>query len=790
MPQNKKHKHGHASKRSLSEKEKGRVVPLTAKASGTLPKDEKMRLKQQMDALRKKKQANTMEEKRLGSNTGPPRIVGLLAANESANPMFVSQCIQGAMGCEVNDGMSVTTCACKETKQRVTLCCDDGEDIQVALDVAKVADVLVLCVDVSSGLQETLRDLNKNFEVDDDDIGTVATWYSKIGLCITDHTRELVSSINALGSPSVVVILQGLETYENPKSRHRCEKLHTRYFGSVLTDDHRVFAPDSETDYKAVLRTIQVMRLRPLMWREIRPYMLVEKKSYDAEAAKLTISGYLRGSSITARGLIHLTNHGTYQMESIACYDDPNSIRHGMEYPGVLEVSTPENRDTLEATKPSDTIEEDNLATEADIVHEEMVAAKRINVPEGASDYQAAWYEVDGVPVYEDDMVVEDMRGKGDAEDDEEPDGFADFDAVSRKTITDIELMKASDVLRVERMTDLEKEEEIRQLREAGEEEKWNSDMLDTPIHFPARQRFSKYRGMKSFQTGKWDVEENLPLEYGHVFKLQGFKAIRDVALSRVGPAGVGMYVTITILDVTPAVATCESSVLLASGLLPHEQRWSVLHFHMQRNAEMDMPVKSKTPMLAHVGFRKFYCSPVYADATVGDRTKFSRFFHEDEKFKIATMFGPISYNPCPVLFFKAPSLEEQAEGTPLMLSSFGSVLPPNPDLLLLKRTVLSGRISVIYKKVVVVKFMFFNDDDVRWFQPIDLYTKLGRRGKITKAVGSKGLFKCVFNDIVMQHDVVCMDLYKRVFPKWNTVPYCQTEIMATSGVEELEDDE
>eukprot|EP00743_Colponemidia_sp_Colp-15_P017859 GILK01022202.1.p1 GENE.GILK01022202.1~~GILK01022202.1.p1 ORF type:complete len:317 (+),score=26.63 GILK01022202.1:89-1039(+) len=311
--------------------------------------------------------------------------------------------------------------------------------------------------------------------------------------------------------------------------------------------------------------------------------------------------------------------------------------------------------------------------------------------------------------------------------------------------------------------------------------------MIDTPIHMPARQRFSKYRGMKSFQTGKWDPAENLPLEYGHIYKLQGFKRIRDSALehSQQGEADVGMYVTVQIVDVPEQVAEALGDFTIASGLLQHEQRWSVLHFQVQRNSEDALPVKSKSPMLAHVGFRKFYCTPLYSDATVGDRTKFSRYFHAEDKFKLATFFGPISFNPCPVLFFKAPSIEEQAEGTPLQLSSFGSALPPNPDLLLLKRVVLTGRIAVIYRKVIVIKFMFFNDDDVRWFQPVDLYTKSGRRGKITKSIGAKGLYKAMFNDIVMQHDTVCMDLYKRVFPKWDTVAYSISDIQQLAGVSE-----
>jgi len=109
-------------------------------------------------------------------------------------------------------------------------------------------------------------------------------------------------------------------------------------------------------------------------------------------------------------------------------------------------------------------------------------------------------------------------------------------------------------------------------------------------------------------------------------------------------------------------------------------------------------------------------------------------------------------------------------------------VLPPNPNFLILKRVVLTGRIATIYKKVLIVKFMFFNEDDVKWFMPVDLFTRFGRQGRIIKAVGTHGMFKASFNDTVFQHDMICMSLYKRVFPKLRTVAYNEAEILVAGA--------
>ncbi|RNE98936.1 pre-rRNA-processing protein TSR1 [Trypanosoma conorhini] len=777
MARNKSHKQRFSSKHALSGKAQGRSVNSHAMGAKTFRTvDLKERLRQNV-ASQRKRSALALQKKRMGSSAGVPRVIGVIPANESGNTDLVIQGMCQAMGGAKPDTCFPFTLASKEKKMSFTFMWETQYNDQDCIDVAKVADFLILTLDASQSVQQTIRELQDAPAIDDDEgcsMVSGTTWFGDIGLCITDFTRSVVTALNAQGVPSIAVVLQNLDTFTE-KQRQKVLRVHQRYFTSVLPDTTKTFAIIEGHEYDALLRHLQVTKLRPLLWREQHPYLVVEQGRYFSDTQKLIIGGYLRGMPLSAKQLIHLTNHGTYQIESIA-FNEPTAGD-----PQYADFSEVEQRESLEHVQANATLEDTEGPTEEDLAYHHALGAKKIKVPEGVSDYQAAWYDLEENEVADEAPMPITSVGEEDA--------FAGAEFLSHRTSkTDVDFLKLEDIIRLERMTDDERAAEIQRIREEGEEDAWNPDMVDTPLNLPARQRFAKYRGLKSFPTGKWDPTENLPPHYAYIYKLQGITRIRKAALAKCaeGPVGIDQFVYITLVGVSKEVweNAMTSGYIIASGQLEHEQKWSVLHFQVQKNAEWEEPIKSKTPMLAHIGFRKFYVSPLFSDITASDRTKFARFFHPSENFRLASFFGPISYQPCPILLFEVPSLEEQESGDSLRLACFGGALPPNPDLLILKRAVLTGRVATIHKKQIVVKYMFFNEEDVRWFQPVDLHTRMGRRGKITKAVGTHGLFKAALNDQVMQHDLVCMDLYKRVFPKWTTLPFNISEITNYSNEE------
>ena len=128
----------------------------------------------------------------------------------------------------------------------------------------------------------------------------------------------------------------------------------------------------------------------------------------------------------------------------------------------------------------------------------------------------------------------------------------------------------------------------------------------------------------------------------------------------------------------------------------------------------------------------------------------------------IASMYLPIVFSPCKILLFTKSNQN-------ISLLATGHALAPNPLTVILKRIILTGYPLKVHKKRAVVRYMFFNPKDVKYFKPVELTSKFGLRGHIKDSLGTHGLMKCQFNDYIKQNDTVCMPLYKRKYPRWHT---------------------
>jgi pre-rRNA-processing protein TSR1 len=131
----------------------------------------------------------------------------------------------------------------------------------------------------------------------------------------------------------------------------------------------------------------------------------------------------------------------------------------------------------------------------------------------------------------------------------------------------------------------------------------------------------------------------------------------------------------------------------------------------------------------------------------------------------VASCIGPISM--CaqePLLVLRAP--DDSSTASQLQLVGRGALLSIDPDRIVLKKIVLTGNPIRVRKRSAVVRNMFYDPMDIKWFKPAELSTAHGLRGHIKCSVGTHGLYKALFSAPITQDDCVMLTLFKRVFPK------------------------
>ncbi|GKV47978.1 hypothetical protein SLEP1_g54826 [Rubroshorea leprosula] len=161
----------------------------------------------------------------------------------------------------------------------------------------------------------------------------------------------------------------------------------------------------------------------------------------------------------------------------------------------------------------------------------------------------------------------------------------------------------------------------------------------------------------------------------------------------------------------------------------------AVLHFSIKKHDSYDGPIKSKEELIFHVGFRQFLSRPVFSTDNFNlDKHKMERFLHTG-RFSMASIYAPISFPSLPLIALKA-----SGEASVPVVAAVGSLKNIDPDRIILKKIILTGYPQQVSKLKASVRYMFHNPEDVRWFKPVEVWTKCGRCGRIKEPIGTHGM--------------------------------------------------
>jgi pre-rRNA-processing protein TSR1 len=444
---------------------------------------------------------------------------------------------------------------------------------------------------------------------------------------------------------------------------------------------------------------------------------------------------------------------------------------------------------------PDETANEQTWPTAEELEAAENARSQRKRrVPKGTSPYMAAWIPDVYSDVEDSDDSDDDEDGNSDDMDDaeeaeEEEDEESDVEMDAEQTQVRVDGGKKSKTGKSVRFQDDDSNDggdlgDDEMEADAGAETKRSrrrqrteddeveddinyTDEVDVPEDQPARFRFHKYRGLRSFRTSPWDPKENLPFDYARIFQFENFKRTKKRVLAQHDGLSAGSWLCLNLRDVHVNLLASHVAThpLLLSGLFKFENKMSTINYTMTKVATYPKSLRSKEELWFHVGFRRFKASPIYSEHSHrSDKFKQMKFLH-DNGVAVATILGPITFPPMPLLVWK-----ELQPGRPVLCAT-GGVLSVNPDRIVLKKIVLTAKPFRVRNRRAVCRDMFYNPEDIKWFKPIELWTKRGLTGHISEPLGTHGYMKCTFSGKLDHGDTVCMSLYKRVFPTFAQMP-------------------
>ncbi|QSL65339.1 hypothetical protein MERGE_002649 [Pneumocystis wakefieldiae] len=684
--------------------------------------------------------------------------------------------------------------------------------------VSKLVVIVSLCANVNPF--KVVENLNKSIDIDTEDFFGVSDVFSIeqfkqklqyiipkrdfldiIDYCkVSDFVVLLMSakedvdvfgeiclrSIQAQGISTVIPMVQHLDDIDSSKKKADVKKSLLSFINHFFPEEQKIFTIDALQDALNVIRMICVQIPSGIQWRDDRSYVLAENVTWkalnDSTKGVLSIKGIVRSKPLNIDRLICIPGWGDYQIDRIIILDlnklnDKEKNNSMIEDAEGMVILPTENQDSLEELAPIvEDMEDVNGHADQEKKKQKSVqiddyyyfsddpdTIKRPRrLPSGISDYQAAWILDSDSDASEDSSNMDLDNSSSDKHSDSESFEHKDEEDESDNDQMDDDQSKMS----IESLP--EDEKSINERQKEREEDRKFPDEVVVPPDISLKKRFKKYRGLKNFRTSPWDPNEynsDTPHYWRRIYKFGNYKTTKKRVIKEAFNDGIkpGTCVIIEIRNCEKEMFSTYSSTspFIIFSLLQYEHFFTASNFLITQNTEYELPVKSKDELILQYGPRRILVKPLFSQSSntrsVNNVYKFERYLQKGRS-SIASVVCPIFFGNIPVLLLK-----NTISGFSLVAT--GSFLNADHSRIISKRVILTGYPFRIYKKIVIVRYMFFNPDDVEWFKPIQLFTKYGRVGYIKESLGTHGYFKAIFDRKINRQDTVAMNLYKRIYP-------------------------
>ncbi|KAL5335273.1 hypothetical protein BJX70DRAFT_390753 [Aspergillus crustosus] len=791
----KSYKTGHASKRALKDQAKGKVER-GERGTRKTPHQQLMSKLDRKNQARQKQQSKQQERAQATSifsgQYGAPRHVAIIPLSVDIDTTAIIRAL--------NDSVDGPSAASPDTISRVRVerfrqniqYIPAKFDLMSALDACRMADFVIVAVSAHVEVEE--------------------------------EGELLLRSIEGQGISNVLAVTQGLDQVNPPKKRPQVANSLKSYLNHFFPAVDKVLSVDSRQECANAIRSLCTATPKGIRWRDDRSWMLIENVQWPESASDqvddVVVTGVVRARGLKSDRLVHIPGWGDFQIDSItdaplqtarAKRDDAMNVDEN-DQTQLLDTPS-EDRDDLAAVAPEEIEMDDDVESLPETDRKgvllddhhyfsddnDHIPAKPKKLPKGTSEYQSHWF-LDDVSDSGSDIVddEEDEDMELDVSGAPEDGVFPDHnDAMTEGG--------PSEYPQSEMFLDPSPEEEAQQLEEYRASRRTNEakddmefpDEIELHPNVLARERLARYRGMKSLKTSPWHTAEDRahePEDWRRLLQFGDYKGSKNRILREALIGGVNPGTRVDVhLRAVPSSLRNKPQPLSLFSLLRHEHKHTVVNINMHLNATVEEPLRAKEEIIVQYGPRRLVVNPVFSssDNTPNNVHKYDRFLHPGRS-AIATWIGPQTWGSVPVLVFKRraepentdPEILDSADAeaddtktpTPLSESDFntstlsligtGTVMAPDHSRVVAKRAIITGHPYKIHKRVVTVRYMFFNSEDVNWFKALQLWTRRGRSGYIKESLGTHGYFKCTFDAKLNPQDSVGISLYKRVFPR------------------------
>jgi len=239
----------------------------------------------------------------------PPALVAVVGPPKVGKTTLVRCLVRNFTRQKVTDIKGPITVVASKKKRLTIMECNN--DINSMIDIAKVADLVLLMIDASF-----------DYEME---------------------TLEFINICHVHGFPKIIGILTHLDMFRDKKKlRKKKKSLKDRFWKEVYQGAKLFYLSGmingeyQKTEIHNLGRFISVMKYRPLHWHSTHPYLLVDRvedvtdpntlRTVPKSDRSVCLYGYVRGCHYRNHSHIHIPGCGDFTIADMSLLQDPCAL--------------------------------------------------------------------------------------------------------------------------------------------------------------------------------------------------------------------------------------------------------------------------------------------------------------------------------------------------------------------------------------------------------------------------------------------------------------------------------